>query len=197
MMLKRTVLIFGFVFAALLTLSFGGCVTGKSAEHSEPAKVEAPAVTPLARGYSEIYVSEVETTPALKQDYEGAIAECRSVLISSLLSKGKYKRVEPAKGGETFKGKTALLVKLRINDMRIASSSARMWGGVFAGNSFMNIHMTLVEAGTKSVVREEDFNSTNSAWAAAWNFGATDRSMPTDMGKIMADYIEKAVPAKQ
>lgn len=196
MMLKKTGFIFGCVFAAILTLSLGGCATGKSAEQTEPAKAQAPVVTPLNKGYSEIFVSEVETTPALKQDYEVAIAECRSVLISSLLAKNKYKRVEPAKSGETFKGKTALLVKLRINDMRIASSAARMWGGVFAGNSFMNIHMTLVDAGTKAVVREEDFNSTNSAWAAAWNFGASDRSMPTDMGKIMADYIEKAVPAK-
>ncbi|RJR28832.1 MAG: DUF4410 domain-containing protein [Desulfobacteraceae bacterium] len=195
MTFKKTELIFACVFAAIVALLPGGCATGKSAEQSEPAKAQAPAVAPLQTGYSEIYVSEIETTPALKQDYEGAIAECRSSLISSLLSKSKYKKVEPAKG-ETVKGRTSLLVKLRINDMRIASSTARMWGGVFAGNSFMNIHMTLVDAGTKSVVREEDFNSTNSAWAAAWNLGASDRSMPVDMGKIMADYIEKAVPAK-
>ena len=59
-----------------------------------------------------------------------------------------------------------------------------------------NMHMKLVDASTKNVVREEYFNSANSAWAAAWNFGASDRSLPSDMGKIMADYIVKVVPGR-
>lgn len=59
----------------------------------------------------------------------------------------------------------------------------------------MNVHMTLVEAATQNILREEDFNSANSSWAAARTMGGTDRSLPSDMGKIMGDYIEKAVPA--
>lgn len=54
----------------------------------------------------------------------------------------------------------------------------------------------MMDASTREIVREEDFNSTNNSWAAAWNFGASDRSLPSDMGHIMADYLEKAVPLK-
>jgi len=64
-----------------------------------------------------------------------------------------------------------------------------------AGSSYMYIRMTLVDAETQKVVRDEDFNSTNNVFAAAWTFGSTDRSLPSDMAEIMADYIDKAVPA--
>jgi hypothetical protein len=192
---KRVGPLFNFVFAVFLIIALSGCATGKSAQQEESEKAQAPAVTPLNRGYSDIFVFEIETTPALKKDYEEAIKECQSVLITSLLMKNKYKRVEPGKSGEKQTGKTALLAKMKVSDMRIASSSARIWGGALAGSSYMNIRMTLVDAATQDVVREEDFNSTNNAWAAAWNMGASDRSLPSDMGKIMAEYIEKVVPA--
>ena len=199
MIKKRMTFVIGSVFAALLAISLGGCATGKSAEQSEPEKAQPPApaavVTPLSRGYSDIFVFEMDASQALKNDYAEPIKETQSVLVTSLLMKNKYKKVEPARSGETYKGRNGLLVKLKLNDMRITSAAARFWGGAFAGNSFMNIRMTLVDAATQSTLREEEFNSSNNAWAAAWNMGATDRSLPSDMAKIMAEYIEKAVPA--
>jgi hypothetical protein len=30
---------------------------------------------------------------------------------------------------------------------------------------------------------------------ATWSFGASDRSLPTDMGNIMAVYLQTVVPA--
>ena len=50
-----------------------------------------------------------------------------------------------------------------------------------------------VDAETQKVVREEDFNSANNPFAAAWTFGATDRHMADDMAEIIAEYIAKAV----
>ena len=59
----------------------------------------------------------------------------------------------------------------------------------------MHTRMSLVDASTQNILREEEFNSANSVWAASFNWGATDRSLPSDMGKIMAEYLEKVVPA--
>ncbi|MDD5204968.1 MAG: hypothetical protein PHS17_06080, partial [Desulfobacterales bacterium] len=175
MIQKKFRFVFGLVLAALFAISIGGCATGKSAEQSEPEKAPAPApaavMTPLSRGYSDIFVFEMDASQALKNDYAEPIKETQSVLVTSLLMKNKYKKVEPARSGETYKGRNGLLVKLKLNDMRITSAAARFWGGAFAGNSFMNIHMTLVVAATQSTVRAEDFNSFNNAWAASWNLG--------------------------
>ena len=59
----------------------------------------------------------------------------------------------------------------------------------------MNMRMSLVDGSTQKILREEAFDSSNNVWAASWNFGATDRSLPSDMGKIMAEYLEQVVPA--
>jgi len=181
------------ILAALMVIALGGCATSQTSSQEQVA-AQAPPVTPLENPYGEIIVYEIETTPVLKKDYEEALRDCQSTLISSLLKRNKYKRVEAANGNETY-GKPALLVKLKVSDMRIASGAARFWGGALAGSSYMYIRMKLVDGETQKVVREEDFNSTNNAFAAAWTFGASDRSLPSDMAEMMANYIDKAVPA--
>jgi len=194
-MSEKVASVFNCTFAVFLIVALSGCATGKSAQQEESDKTQAPTVSPLNRAYSDIFVFEIEATPALKKDYEEDIKECRSVLLTSLMMKNKYKRVEPGNSNETYNGKTALLVRIKLIDMRIASFGARFWAGPFAGNSFMHTRMSLVDASTQNILREEEFNSANSVWAASFNWGATDRSRPSDMGKIMAEYLEKVVPA--
>lgn len=57
----------------------------------------------------------------------------------------------------------------------------------------MYIHMMLVDVMTQKVVREEDFNRTNSAFAAAWAVGAADHNFADDMPEIMVELIAKTV----
>ncbi len=192
---------FGCILAVLFALALGGCATDQSGKQGESAAqapresaVQTPQVVPLEKPYVEIFVYEIETTPVLKNDYKDALNDCRTTLIDSLLKRNRYKKVQAPNGTE-INAKSALLVKIRVSDMRIASFGARFWGGPFVGNSYMNIRMTLVDAETQKVVREEDFNSSNNVWAASWTFGATDRGLPSDMAEIMAAYIDKAVPA--
>jgi hypothetical protein len=183
--------VLGGVLALLMGFMLGGCATGQGGKQGESA-AQGPQVAPLEKPYSEIYVYEVETTPVLRQDYQEALKDCQATLVNSLQKRNKYSRVEAANGNEAH-GKSALLVKIKVNDMRIASGAARFWGGALAGSSYMYIRMKLVDAETRQVVRDEDFNSANNAFAAAWSFGATDRGLPSDMAEIMAEYIARAV----
>lgn len=175
----------------IMIIVLTGCATKSGGKKMEGTD-NTPPVPALETPYNQIFVCDIETTPALMKDYNEALQACQSTLISSLLKMNKYEKVEAAKFNDTYQ-KATLLVKLKISDMRIASTGARIWGGVFAGRSYMYIHMTLVDTETQKVVREEDFNSTNNAFAAAWSFGATDRNMPVYMAEIMAEYIAKAV----
>lgn len=179
------------ILVLLITITVCSCATGQGIQQSESA-VKAPPVAILEKPYGEIFVCEVETTPALKNDYGEALKDCQSTLVVSLLKRNKYKRIEPTNSSETY-GKSALLVKITVSDMRIASFGARFWVGAMAGSSYMYIRMALVDAETQKIVREEDFNSANNPFAAAWTFGANDRSLPADMAEIMAAYIDKAV----
>jgi len=184
-------LLFKSIFVIILIFALAGCVAGRGGKQPDSAAT-TPPVPVLEKLYSQIYVYEIETTPVLMKDYGDALQSCQSQLIVSLLKRNKYEKVEAAQNDVTYT-KPALLVKLKISNMRITSGAARFWGGALAGSSYMYIHMTMVDAETQNVVREEDFNSTNNAFAAAWSFGATDRYMPDDMAEIMAEYIAKAV----
>nr|WP_320191363.1 hypothetical protein [uncultured Desulfobacter sp.] len=176
---------------AIVIVGLGGCATSGGGKQ-ENSVAQSPPVTPLEKHYGEIIVYELETTPVLKKDYEQALKDCQSTLISSLLKRNKYKKVEAAKSTVTYDS-AALLVKIKVSDMRIASFGARFWGGAFVGNSYMYMRMKLLDAETGEIVRDKDFNSTNNSIAATWSFGANDRSLPTDMAVIMADYLDKAV----
>jgi hypothetical protein len=193
MILKKVRPVLGYVLAILMIVALGGCATGRGGGADQLAAGTKP-VTPLKQTYSNILVCAVQTTPALKKDYEQPLELCQLTLINTLLQKHKYKKVAAAYSDEAS-GKSTLLVKLNVSDMRIASTTARLWGGAFAGSSYMHIHMQLVNAKTRKVVREKEFDSSNNAFAAAWTGGASDRSLPSDMAKIMAAYIDKAVQA--
>lgn len=193
MIRKKVGPVLGCILAILIVVTLSSCSSTKSAKTNETAD-QGPPVAVLDKPYAHIYVCDIETTPELQKDYPEELKYCQSTVIESLLKKKKYERVERTNGGETYDGR-ALLVKIKVSDMRIASFGSRFWGGVFAGNSYMNMRMKLVDAKTQQVVRDEDFASSNNSMAATWSFGSTDRSMPYYMGDIIANYITKAVPA--
>ncbi len=186
--------IFLLVICILMGATLIGCETGKNTKVAEPVNKPIETVRPLNKSYQEIVVFEPEISSALKKDYGQEIFTCQGTLITELQMKKKYLKVEPGFDDKQYNRNSCLLVKIKINDMRIASFGARFWGGVFAGNSYMYMHMKLIDAATKKVAREEYFNSNNNPWAATWNFGSTDRSLPSDMGKIMAEYIATVAP---
>ena len=185
--LFKSIIIFCFVIALV------GCETGKS---PSPVKSEVqPFVdsTPLDKSYQEIIVFELESSTTLKKDYAERILECRDVLIRSLINKKKYRKVVPGHDSSPCEEKQCLLVKIKLDDMWIAA----FWTRRGAGNpspSYMYMQMKLVDAATQKIVREEDFRGENSGWGAIYSFGLTDRNLPSDMGKIMAEYIATVVP---
>jgi len=161
----------------------------------EPAQPEIEKDAPLAKAYQVILIEDFESVEQIAKDYPDAHRECQNSLLWGLRDKKAYKQVEnsSAAGGNRA---GALLVKAKITDMRMVSGAARFWGGAWAGASFINVDLKLIDASTKAVVREKKVESANNAWAAAWNMGSSDRSLPADMGKILAEYITSVMPAK-
>jgi hypothetical protein len=148
---------------------------------------------PLEARFSDILVNEVSTTETIKRDYPAALADLESSLVAHLRSKKSYARVAHNPGTPPLEN--TLLVNLNVPEMRIPSSGARIWGGPFAGSSYMTVEVELVDGLSGKTLRREALSSSNSAMAASWNFGASDRSLPSDMGVIAAEYIYTVAPA--
>jgi hypothetical protein len=187
----------------LTILVLCACASGQNAATPQEKKEEASSATfqsvqqakPLKVHFSNILFKEIKTTDVIKKDYPEALADFETSVIAHLRSKKAYSRVEHSSGNTPTD--KSLLVGLTISDMRIASFGARFWGGPLAGNSFMNIELELADAASGKTLRTETISSGNSSMAASWNFGASDRSLPSDMGIIVAEYIYTVVPAEK
>jgi hypothetical protein len=187
----------------LLLFVFSAC-GGGSAVKSDPAPAadstataSAPAAaavkeTPLARNYDRIVFQKFEFDPAIETDYPGAVAECERSALEATIAAKIFASAAREAAGE--KGSGTLLARARVTNLRIVSPAARMWGGAFAGSSEMSLSLKLTDAATGALVREKELSTNNNPWAAAWTWGSSDRSLPTDLGRMVAEYLGSIQP---
>jgi hypothetical protein len=181
----------------LLLFSCGGKQTPSGSDTvAEPvASPEAlfAGEPPLDSPYEAVVVESFQTTDDFKRDYAAELEVCHRTVLDALRKKDRYRVVEDSADAKGF-GRV-LIVHTRVPDMRIAGGAARFWGGAFAGSSHMTLDLAFEDAKTRTMVRKKVIESHNNAFAAAWSFGANDRSLPSDMGLMMAEYISATVPS--
>lgn len=164
---------------------------GGSTQQKKAAEPAAPAFR-LDRAYHEIIADDVELALALRENYPLAAGQFESAMLSQLRTKSNFTKV----GKERDVAITAdtLIVDVGITDMRIVSGGARFWGGALAGRSYINVLIELKDAATNTVLHRKEMSSVNNAFGAAWTGGSTDKSLPTDMGRIVAEYVASVIP---
>lgn len=164
-------------------------------EKLELASLEEMNVgNPLPGKYDNIIIGNFKSSAQVQTDYPKATNDCEEQMVNRLESKNTYKNVTED-NTKTFPGKTAI-VDVEIIDMRITSSTARMWGGAFAGSSFMDVRIAIRNAGNKEVIHTRMLATSNSAWGASWNGGSSDRNLPADFGVLIGEYLSRIIPAK-
>ena len=184
------------IFIFLTACAGGGGAQKAETQPQAQAGNQPEAVDPpLSKKYNGVVVFDFEMTPQVKQDYPDAARECQVNVITALQMQNAFSSVAPHRPGAAYADGT-LLIKAQIKDMRLVSTGARIWGGAFAGSSYMNLDVSFIDAGSNKEVRKKEMSSATNAWAAAWTSGSSDRSLPADMGRIIADYIMAVIPRK-
>jgi Domain of unknown function (DUF4410) len=161
----------------------------EKAPASEKAPAQAtttPTVVKLPKRYSKVLFYSFSSTPEIAKDYPSAAADVQHSAMAALSMKHKFRRVGMA---HHKTDSHSLLVKVKVIELRIVSSTARIWAGFFAGSSDVTLDVQLIDGASRKAVRQEKLSSANNAWAAAYSGGSTDQSLLSDMGKILADYI--------
>ncbi len=190
-----------FGFRGVMVLAIFAMLTGCAGQQSQTTPgqaVEASDENPfanekkLAKSYANLVVTEFTATDEILRDYPAELAASRDAAVAALIQGGKYQAVltdvSTAADGPT------LLVKTHIPQMRIVGFNARFWAGAFAGSTDMVLEITCIDQQTGLEMVSKTLASNVNVMGATWSFGATDRSMPTDMGIIMAEYIQTVVP---
>jgi hypothetical protein len=188
---------------ALLLFVFSAC-GGGSAVKSDPApSTDSPAAAaapsaagpkeaPLAKKYDKIVFQKFEFDPTIEADYPGAVAECEKSALEAVIATKIFASAAKETAGEKSAG--TLLAKAKVTNLRMVSPAARMWGGGFAGSSEMSLQLKLTDASTGALVKEKELSTNNNPWAAAWTWGNSDRSLPTDLGRMVAEYLSSIQP---
>ncbi|MHB8910841.1 MAG: SH3 domain-containing protein [Syntrophales bacterium] len=193
---KMTLLVSAFILLFVFSACGGGSAVksepAASAESPAAAAAAGPKETPLAKKYDKIVFQQFEYDPKIEADYPGAAAECEKSALEAVIAKKTFASAVRETTGAKQAG--ALLVKAKITNLRIVSTGARMWGGAFAGSSEMSLQMQLIDAASGAVLREKELSTNNNPWAASWTGGSSDRSLPTDLGKMVAEYLGSIQP---
>ncbi|MCE5265564.1 MAG: hypothetical protein LLG97_18815 [Deltaproteobacteria bacterium] len=170
--------------------------TAPAASTAAPAAKTAPEVTvketPLGKRYDRVVFQKFEYDPQVEKDYPGAVAECEKSALDATNAKKIFSSAE--REGSSAKSAGTLLIKTRVTNLRIVTGAARFWAGPWAGASDMSLQMKLVDAATGAVVREKELSTNNNPWAASWTWGSSDRSLPTDLGVMVAEYLAAIQP---
>lgn len=179
---------------ALLTV----CVEVKAAESDS---VKSYTGNPLDKKYNVVLLQKVEIGPQMgsqrqfEADYPTAVADYENSLLSDLRAKNRFREVDKQATEGDYKQDT-LLVKSKVLRLRITSGTARFWFGPMAGTSEMDVEIKLVDAETGDILREKVLSTANNPFGAVFTGGSSDKSLPADMGRIIAAYILAVTPGR-
>lgn len=136
--------------------------------------------------YENIIFKVFKTMPGLDGHVSSAeaLAKCKISVMSYLDVKGIFKRVEKDTGKSY--DEPSLYVDVTLTNLRILSNTARIWAGVFAGRSNMNLNVKLT-ASDGSLIAEKDLVGAPNAWGSMWS--SSDENLPKNMGYLLGDYI--------
>jgi len=199
--MKMYRIIFFHVLAVVFLLSLFACAGPSKQQVSAETKVVPgvekiqlasidyiPMETPLKANYDNIIFRSFECNDQFKKDYPDAPMSCKESIILQLHSKNAYQNVTDDTN-KNLSGKS-ILVDMKIVDMRIESGATV----AFAGNSFMDVLLELRDADTEEVVHQKVLSTSNKALGIDWSFSGSGRSLPSEFGTLIGEYIFRIAP---
>jgi hypothetical protein len=140
--------------------------------------------TPLENSYHKIIMQKFDIDPSLEKDYPEATAACESTAVNELLRKSSISKIVKVKSSASRES-GAIIIKTRVSTLKIVSSAAR--------GSVMAVDLKLIDAASGQIVREKNISTANNAHTASQTSASSDRSLPYDLGKMIAEYIAEVV----
>jgi hypothetical protein len=136
-----------------------------------------------------VYVEDFSIAPkgVAEDDPKPHVASARAACLEALGRSGLFDTVKPAAGDDPKEG--ALIARAELTSLRIVGGAARFWAGAFAGKSDMRFQVTLLDATTGAVVTKSEVSEDTNAWGGAWTMGATDKSLPGEVGTKLAEFV--------
>jgi hypothetical protein len=175
----------------VLTLIFFTCSVSCNGTIRSFENQDLKKDTPIWKIYKKIIFQKFEIDPAMEKDYPDVSAACESTAMNELLRKSSITTIQMARVSSSRESDT-LIIRTTVTTLRMSSGTTRSLDGAMASNSEMTVYLQLVDAGSRKVVREKTISIANNAHVS--NHPAdSDRSLPYDLGRMIAEYIAEVV----
>ena len=177
------------VMISLLVVFIAGC-TSTSEKRAKVAVQESSRLVPPSQRlslYSNFELEALDMASAVRNDAKkmkvaGQLEEKLRTKLLPLLEKWNSNWG----GGDA---QSTLLVRPKVASLHVVSGGARFWAGAWAGNSSIDLDLTLVDGDTGSVIANPRINRAASAVGGAWSVGATDRNLLDYITDISYQYL--------
>ena len=144
----------------------------------------APPVNAADLAYKAILFDEFTVPAEYEKDARGLVNSTEDRAISRLQSTNAFTTI--AKKQTPLPQDPYLLVKCTLLNYRMVSKKARVFGGAFAGTSYVTYRVQVSDQ-TGAPLFQREISTENNAMAAAWSFN--DKNLPTFLGNVLADYM--------
>jgi len=162
---------------------------------ADPAKIEAVAVDEAARlqppsrllsTFKTFELQEMTFGEAIKLE-EKKMAEGREFETAFNDKIGALLDTWNAADSATGEGK--LLIQPHLASLRVISGGARFWAGAFAGDSFIDMDLRLLDGDSGVVIGNVRVRRDADAMTGAWSVGKSDQNLDEYVVSIVHQYL--------
>ncbi len=161
---------------------------------ADPAKVQQvaeeeadrlPAPSKQLSSFAEYELKSMTFADAIKAE-EGKLEEAQEfeqnlqAKISPLLEEWRTSATE---------GQGILFIEPRLNKIRVISGGNRFWAGAFAGDSFIEMDLNLVDSVTGESIGVVKVYRNASAMTGSWSIGKSDQNLDDYIVSIVHEYL--------
>jgi hypothetical protein len=176
----------------LTTILIAGLLTACAAD---PAKVQQVAENEAAR---------LETPTKLLSSF--AVFELDEMTFSAEIQQEEKKMKEAREFEDNFNAKVTplldgwnaappdgadgtLLIQVHLDRLHIVSGGSRFWIGAWAGDSFIEIDLQLIDGATNEVIADVPIRRDANSMTGAWSVGKSDQNLDEYVVSIVHEYL--------
>jgi hypothetical protein len=173
-----------FIIALLLTACAANPVNIQSVAEEEVSLLAAP--TRSLSEYAEFELLDMTFSAAIRHD-PGKMREAQEyesafhAKIAPLLWDWNDANIEGASG--------KLIVETKLERLKIVSGGARFWAGAFAGDSYIDMSLRLIDASSGEAISQVLIRRNANAMTGAWSIGKSDQNLDQYVVSIIYQYL--------
>lgn len=173
------------VLAALIAGCAANPQTLDSVARSEAARMAAPS-RPLS-SFASYELKPMALSPAVLQD-DRKVERARQLearmrqKIEPLVDKWKSAPALPGRSGR-------LVIEPQLASLKVVSGGARFWAGAMAGDSNIDLDLSLTDGDTGQVIAKPRIALHSDAFTGGWSIGASDRYLLDYIAAVSYEYL--------